>query len=64
MTDPSAIKPLSFEAKSPEELRQLFERGRAGEFRVIALQYGHGRPGKPFAKIGVIWPEEKQAALF
>ena len=64
MIEPSAIKPLSFEAKSPEELRQLFERGKSGEFRVIALQYFHRIPGRPFAKIGVSWPEEKQAALF
>jgi hypothetical protein len=61
--EPTNPKPTSLNAASADELAKLFDRAKAGEFRCIAMEYGHGRPGKPFCKIGVTWPEEKQTTL-
>jgi len=56
-------KPTSLTAETPNELAKLFDRAKSGEFRCISMEYGQGRPGKPFCKIGISWPEEKQTTL-
>ena len=62
MPDPSA-KPNVLTAKDKPELDDIFRRAEAGEFRLCAMEYGHGMPGKPFCKLGVIWPTERQDSL-
>ena len=59
--EPIPDKPNSLEAQDAAALARIFDRAKAGEFKCIALEYGHGRPGKSFCKVGVIWPQEKQA---
>jgi hypothetical protein len=56
-------KPTGLTAKTKAELAEIFRRQDAGEFKLISLLYGQGRPGKPFAQVGVIWKEEKQESL-
>jgi hypothetical protein len=56
-------KPTSLTARNKPELADIFRRHDAKEFRLCAMEYGHGRPGKPFCKLGVIWPTERQGEL-
>lgn len=57
-------KPASLTAHDKAALDAFFRRQSAGELRLCSLEYGHGRPGKPFAKCGVIWPTQQQAEMF
>lgn len=60
---PDALHPITLTARDKPELEEIFRRQDAKEFRIATMEYGHGRPGKPFVTLGVIWPTEQQENL-
>lgn len=60
---PDALHPTTLTAADKVELMNLLCRASLGEFRISTMEYGHGRPGKPFCKLGIIWKEEKQESF-
>ena len=61
--NPSPDKPTTLTAFNSAELFDLLARAGNGEFKTLTLEYGHGRPGKCFCTLGVIWPTEQQENL-
>ena len=60
--EPNPDKPNQLVAVTKADLESIFQRGRDGEFKCIALKYGR-KPGDPFAVVGILWPKPEQGKL-